>query len=59
MRLQGRLGNTLCMQGFPLVLEQRDHNSIEKSSDQGINYMFVYRIKFCSIVEFIIWQLLS
>lgn len=58
MRLQCELGNTLRMQGFPLVLEQRDHGSIEKSSDQGINYMFVYRIKFCTvIVEFIIWQL--
>lgn len=55
MSLQGGLGNTLCMQGFPLVVEQRDHNSIEKSSDQGINYML--RIKFCTIVEFIIWQL--
>lgn len=44
MRLQGGLGNTLRMQGFPQVLEQRDLNSFEKSSDQGINYIFVHRI---------------
>lgn len=41
MRLQGGLGNTLRMQGFPLVLEQQDHNSIEKLSDQGIVHVCV------------------